>query len=758
MPLSDNLYSTEDSDGESFSEELSPRDGYFNRNRGQVRPDDMVPDPSTDDKKVEDKTLIPTPHPQASTGRASRSSLSSVLPQSTSSRPYASPPSSESNSSSLPNTYNPMPRMSSRRPASFSEHNPLMNIPPPAYSESPETSLSNSSQDQSPQSPRHSRNESTYSTFQEHNLERGFLPLHAPQSMGGPIDVDERTPLSGDTPGPSRRRLIIKRLLFIALVFAAIIALASAVFHLKISGRNSNRRPGEDMPPSKDRPVDSGYSYCASATHGRGQVVYEFPVGTDLTVLQTTHDNDEPWGSDSVKTTGEIRLRKIPKDSEHGNRAFFTVDIHVSDPELEISRTWDEDSRKLQISTPRYAKTKSGGHHCVSVEITAWFPEDAQLSNLLIEAITLTLRAFEDLKVKVDGRSKFTTLSGDVYFPTINGSEAIMDQDVKEPEGQAIVDRANLESQGILSDKGWFKKGPTHPFSSRRIVVETVSGSINGFYPLLDDLVISTQSGDVSVGVLPQEALKEAPAPADLEVQTASGSIKVDFPIKGTENPKFTPPARNYVTNVHSSSGSIDGTFYLGSLGSFKSTSGSIQITVLPVTQASTTPNLVDAPPSRFETHTISGSHDIQVLDPVFITPLSSADVQSNQQTQPDPYSPLGDDEPYIVLPPIVDRSLVTLNPSETKKKLRNVQSKHTSNSASVQVSYPSVWQGSIHAKTVSGDIEVSGNGIRTVRERKGWAYKEVLARKGVEDKDEGSYAEMSDIAGSLRFKVRPAL
>ncbi|TVY24696.1 hypothetical protein LHYA1_G006655 [Lachnellula hyalina] len=754
MPLPGNLYSAEDSDGESFSEELSPSDGYFNR--GEVRRDLMVPDPSLDDKKVEDKTLIPTPHPQATTGRTSRSSLSSVLPHSSSSRPYASPPSSESSSSSLPNIYNPMPRMSSRRPASFSEHNPLMNIPPPAYSESPESSLPNSSQDQSPLSPRHSRNESAYSTFQEQNLERGFLPLHEPQSMGGPIEVNERTPLSGDKPGPSRRRLIIKKLLFIALVFAVILALACAVFTSKKSGRNPNQRPGEDMPPSRDRPVDSGYSYCPSATHKRDQVIYEFPVGADLTVLQTTHDNDGPWGSNSVKTTGEVRLRRIPKDSEHGNRAFFTVDIHVSDPQLEISRTWDEDSRRLQISTPKYAKLKSPGRHCISLEITAWFPEDAELSNLVIEAITLTLRVFEDLKIKVDGRSIFTSLSGDVYFPIINGSEAIMDQDVKEPEGQSMVDRTNFESQGKLSDEWWSETGPSHPFSSRRIVVETVSGSINGFYPLLDDLIISTQSGDVSVGVLPQEALKEAPAPADIEVQTASGSIKVDFPIKGTGTQTFSPPARNYITNVHSSSGSIDGTFYLGSLGSFKSTSGSIQLTVLPVTQASTSDHSDDAPLSRFETHTVSGSHDIQVLDPIFISRLSSADGQTDHQPQHDPYSPIGDDEPYIVLPPNADRSLVTLNPLGTsKQKLRNVQSKHTSNSASVQVSYPSVWQGTIHAKTVSGDIEVSGKGIRTIRERKGWAYKEVLARKGVEEKDEGSYVEMSDIAGSLRFKIR---
>lgn len=53
--------------------------------------------------------------------------------------------------------------------------------------------------------------------------------------MGGPIDVDERTPLSGDKPGPTRRRIIIKKLLFVALVFAIILALAFAIFTSKIS-------------------------------------------------------------------------------------------------------------------------------------------------------------------------------------------------------------------------------------------------------------------------------------------------------------------------------------------------------------------------------------------------------------------------------------------------------------------------------------------------------------------------------------------
>lgn len=479
--------------------------------------------------------------------------------------------------------------------------------------------------------------------------------------------------------------------------------------------------------------------------------MYEFPIGTDLTVLQTTHDNEGGWRSVSeVKTAGEIRLRRIPKDSEHGNRAYFTVDIHVSDPDLEVFRSWDEDSRTLKVSTPKFARVSSRKPVCVSVQITAWFPEDSEFSDLLIEAISLTLRVFEDTKIKVNRRSKFATLSGDIYFPGANGSQILIG-DIKEPDTPKITEKAELPIQ--LADDWRSKSEPGHPFSSRRILVETVSGSINGFYPLLDYLSISTQSGRVSIRILPQEVDKDVPEPADLEVQTVSGSIKVEFPITAATSTKFAPPARRYISNVHSSSGTISGVYYVGTLGSFKSTSGGIRIKTLPIIQASG-----DISASRFETHTVSGTHDIEVLDPIFISHLKSFPDQE-AQPRPDPYSPIGDDDPYIVMPPNIDRSLVTLDPANAaKQKLRSLQSKHTSNSARVQVSYPSVWEGTVHAKTVSGGVEVQGKGIRMIRERKGWTGKEVLARKGVDGDDEGCHTEMSNIAGALDFTVRSPL
>jgi hypothetical protein len=54
----------------------------------------------------------------------------------------------------------------------------------------------------------------------------------------------------------------------------------------------------------------------------------------------------------------------------------------------------------------------------------------------------------------------------------------------------------------------------------------------------------------------------------------------------------------------------------------------------------------------------------------------------------------------------------------------------------------------------VTGNIIVTGKGVKTIREKKGFANKEVLARKGVDREGEGSTAEMKNIAGGLLFTV----
>lgn len=230
MPFSDNLYSAEDSDHESFSEELSPSDGYFNR--GNV-PSNIVQDPSiSKDDKAEDKTLIPPPSVQSRTGGSSRTSLHSVLPRSLPTHNYASHRSDNASNTASP--HSPTSPISSRRTGAMrSERSALIDGPPPAYTPSPEVPTS-------PQSPREPE-ERSYSTFPEHHLERGYLPRREPESMGGPIEEepDERTPLSNEPyrepysePKPERASLcrsITKRMLLVALFIAVVISLVAAI-------------------------------------------------------------------------------------------------------------------------------------------------------------------------------------------------------------------------------------------------------------------------------------------------------------------------------------------------------------------------------------------------------------------------------------------------------------------------------------------------------------------------------------------------
>ncbi|CAG8976925.1 hypothetical protein HYALB_00008836 [Hymenoscyphus albidus] len=770
FPVPENLDSARDSDSESLSDELSPSNGYFNE--GERVPNSIGQDPTMDDdKKPEAKTLIPMPNLQATPSRPLNAASHPAIAQSSSSRSNAA---AHSETGLIPELTGHSPISPNYPPvdAMTYGHARSMSGPPPAYTPSPapstrytpSTSSSGLFEEPQPQSQPPSQPQSPwrYSTFSEQPLletgERGLLhPRTEPESMGGPVDdlLDETTPLS-DKYRHYRRLKLLKTIIFSAVAFAVVFAVSTTMFHVSID------KPFKQLPVT-ERPIDVSEPYCPSATIRVDPVTYEFPLDTDLTVTQTIHDTDALRRMSTVQTSGEIRLRKLDPNSQHGNRPHFTVDVHVSDPGLDVIRNWDEGTRTLQISTPKFARISTPGNPCVSVEVTAWIPEGAEFTNLLIEGITLTLRVLDDVKVKVSGRSKFATITGDVWFPLLEDfslapsdkvarSQLPVEIPFEESPVHANQSRDSLASLSLPDSK--------HTFESRRVFVETTSGTINGIYPLMDFLGLSSQSGDINVGVLPKEVLPEAPTPADLEVQTATGSIQVDLPIANQNNPDFIPPPRNYITNVHSSSGTIEGTYYLGSLGSFKSTSASLDFNILPIVTSGDTEQVDFV--SRFETHTVSGTTNITVLDPIFITHLVSPTTPAASSPSSNQDNPPGDSSPYLTVPPL--RALFghpsftplpdSTTPSTAMKKLRTLHSKHSSNSANVSVVYPNVWEGSIHAKTISGDISVKGEGLRTIKERTGYAYKEFLARKGVNHGGEGCSAEMSDIAGTLSFRV----
>jgi hypothetical protein len=105
-----------------------------------------------------------------------------------------------------------------------------------------------------------------------------------------------------------------------------------------------------------------------------------------------------------------------------------------------------------------------------------------------------------------------------------------------------------------------------------------------------------------------------------------------------------------------------------------------------------------------------------------------------------------------------MDEALFKVDSPELSKKknLRNLRSTHGSQSGSVTVQYPLIWEGTVHARTISGSISALGDGLQIIKQKKGFASNELVARKGVSADDEGCFVEMSDIAGSLHFLVGP--
>jgi len=703
VPYSDNPYSANDgSDTESFSDELSPTDGYFSR---RDMPTELVQDPSQTGYPPEDKVLIARTEARRNSVLGARATDSPTLSQlypshtdaSATATNYYTPSSSASNGSLSP--------VSPRQPDPlYSEHTPLMSVPPPAYSASPTSP--------SPIVASEARN---YSTFTPIQLEQGPPPRHEPESMGGPIDEPtERTPLSGPpserTPSfwakrSSPRRVLIRKLLFLALVVAVLVGLMTTILNWTPKTSHTDT-PSHDYPPSGP--------YCTSATIQMQEEIFSYDFGTnsDLSIMQTTHEGDSSASASHVTTSGEIQLRLLQKDSQRGPH--FSIDVRVSDPELEVVKVWDSDSRTLEVSTPRHARLEHSGPHCISIEVTAWLPHDGKLANLNIASVTLSTRVLEDVHINVSNHATLGSVSGNVLFPKT-------------------------------------KEVPTFSFNSRKINIETVSGLITGLYPLYDHLGLYSQSGTIEVGVFPQAIDPDAPAPADLQVKTSSSNIDVRLPIIKLDDPEARPPARDYTTRIESVSGTISGSYYLGSSTKFSSTSGAIGGTFLPIIQSSGKNTHRRAPQNSFDTWTASGTSEIEIAEPLFVSLLS----EKMPEMPKVPYQPIGDDDPYLLFPPTEDELFQEDSSSHSlKETLKSLQSSHASTSGKIVVRYPPSWEGTVLAKAVTGNISVDGKGVSKIHEKTGWGSKEILAKKGVDRRGDGSTTDIGNISGGLHFTV----
>ncbi|KAF7882314.1 uncharacterized protein EAF01_011766 [Botrytis porri] len=702
MSYSDDLFNSENNPGNNWNEddsnELSPTDGYFNSN--QI-PQNISPDPTL--SQTEDISKA-----QDAKGDFPRDRDT----------PLALQMSLHTNASSHVTGYLRHPRTPSdslhaspsrRGENSFPEHQPFFDQPPLAYIASAESS---------PVSAQGRHTSIRYNTFSQHRLEEG-LPREL-QSMGGPADypeVNEETPLwLGRTPKKIsfQREIITKALgLGLALIIAAVIL--GAILTGK-SNPDSNMGGGPIFPD----PIHDGGSYCQHVTKSE-QTSFDIIDAAGLVVIQEFYQQDSLHYGTQVKTAGEVRIRNLPRNS-NGGRAHFTVEVKLSHPELSVLKTLNELDGSLKISTPRFANPGIHDNPCISLEITAWIPEDAEIFNVFFDLVTLSIRIFDDVNVTIVKDATLKTVSGHVKFPN---------------DSTSSMSRISLPTKNELK--------ANFDFDSRHIVVETVSGRIEGTYPLYDLLKISSQSGTIGIEVKPKPALESAPAPATLNIHTSSGRIEVSSPVN---YPKATC-LREYITHVKSLSGAIEGDFFVGSTGTFDTASSRIQLVVRPVLSA-TSDDSDDESRNEFYTHSVSGTTHVTLLDPWF----TLFSINGNVRNSAIESTPNSHDSPYT--PTVIDSSRSS-SFQAYKSKLRTVHSTHKTSSGSIEAYYPSTWIGNIEAKTISGRIELEGKGIGIVERHDGWGYKNIKARKGVERDEDGSSVKLETLNAAIALRIYEA-
>jgi DUF4097 and DUF4098 domain-containing protein YvlB len=215
-------------------------------------------------------------------------------------------------------------------------------------------------------------------------------------------------------------------------------------------------------------------------------------------------------------------------------------------------------------------------------------------------------------------------------------------------------------------------KGEILYWSSRRTIIEFISGSIQGTFALRDLLSLKTISGNIDAAVDPKKADPGRVLPAEFSAVSTSGNVDVQFPTTGDI------PSRDFRARLETVSSSIRGEYIAGSSTSVHSVSGDIDAHLLPF--------YTDDQPNNIHTDSGSGRTNLNVLPPYF----------------------------------------------ENSWPSHASEHRSTSTSGSIGVVYPQLWEGSIDGRTTSGTISIKGRGVKIINDESfGPVLKHVVARKG---------------------------
>ncbi|EFY99298.1 hypothetical protein MAA_05356 [Metarhizium robertsii ARSEF 23] len=568
---------------------------------------------------------------------------------------------------------------------------------PPAYSPSPSSPSAGHSQDYRTFAPHSSGsnnvnpdvNQDTMGIPEEH---QALLPRQ-PESMGGspngpPASRWQRVKNAVHSPNTRKN---IRTLLGIAVVLSIFFAIFGGI-SLSSGGPQHSKIPKIiDNDPVKEpsmggerdlewRPSGS----CRNTPHKFDKSItsLQYGSGFSLDIVQRLERNGYRGGR-QPNVSGQLLLR--PTKESGGS---VEIEIISNDERLRPSTEIhvDDGHQSIEIICPRALDwwDYSGATPCIQMRVTVYVPHNAYLDNLKLDLVHLDVDIIEGLVMGVVDGPTIKTVVGDINTPRASN----IDDDVA-------------------------------PYSvqSRRIIIETVSGNIKGWFPLYDLLQVKSSSGDVEAQVAPKASDKKSGNQATLKVESISGEVKLEEPLTSTVRSgklgKKIPP-RDYQVEIGTTSGGITANVVMTSSAKIGSVSGDLNLNVLPLATKS-------SDKTSFSTDTKSGFTNVNIYEAV------AMELSDNAKSH------------------VKDFEIRRTG----RPALYNFDSKHSSISGDFKLYYPAAWVGKFRAESMSGDISVSGQGVKITRRSRGFG-KIVEGEKG----DGASFIKMGTVSGAVQLHV----
>ncbi len=450
--------------------------------------------------------------------------------------------------------------------------------------------------------------------------------------------------------------------------------------------------------------------FCRDSPHNYPKETFHAGLSSDRVLFIEQTIREKGWtgpSGPSPNVNGEVILR--PTKS---SKAEIDVEIiaNYKDLDIEVEFSNNGGTDHLKVTTPRVVPDASSRDVCIQIRITAWVPEKALVNALRVSTVSLNVFVQAGLALGAENEIDFAVVAGNLIFPP---------------------DDSDVEPYKMET--------PRYKYS-------TVSGDIKGWLPIYHKLSASTVSGDILAQITHKDVVLKVSESCLLDVSSVSGEIKIDDGSSSAEADGAKIPPRDFLVKLGTTSGDITAKLFTGSSSEFASTSGDLKLDLVPVLDERW---LHNSWRPLLKTESTSGGHRVQVAEPHFIS------IPDRQNPHERPTFPKTDKdrkskEATATEETQDDREVKRRRVAENKRGLTALESRHSSLSGNLHLTYPASWEGTFSADTMSSDITVRGKDVVVDKKKGGFVGKSVSGHKG----DGASSMKINEMSGNINLSI----